>query len=215
MPNCYKELLRNGYKRNRDFSVRTGNLENVHRCLLVAPQAGPIESKTKDILLAVARLGAWAYYIFEGKLARGNYRQLHITSTGFDEPRLLELLGQTHFVLSFHGAGRPCPLVYVGGLYAEGRATLIASLNGELPQRGLAAIDATLGNGVEGIAGRSSQNVTNRGLLGRGIQLEFARAARTALFGSETRTKREKKSENLQVLAECIHRALCELTGRQ
>ncbi len=46
--------------------MRTGNLENVRRCLLVAPHAGSIQLKTKEILLTVAKLGKWAYYVFEG-----------------------------------------------------------------------------------------------------------------------------------------------------
>jgi phage replication-related protein YjqB (UPF0714/DUF867 family) len=213
MPKCYEELLRKGYQPNRDFFVRTGNLKNVHRCLLVAPHAGPIEARTKDILLEVAKLGKWAYYIFEGnKLATGNYLRLHMTSTGFNEPRLLKLLPQTRFVLSFHGASRRCPSVYVGGLFAKGRETLIASLNRELPRMGLAAIDATLGKRNEEIAGLSPRNVTNRGLLRRGIQLEFAKGARAALFEFET-TKGREGTKNLQLLTACIHRALCRLTG--
>src|SRR5260370_452277 len=203
MPKCYEELIRKGYQLNRDFLVQTGNLENVHRCLLVAPHAGSIEPGTKDILLGVAKLGKWAYYVFEGRLTSGNYRRLHITSTGFNEPRLLKLLPQTPFVLSFHGANRQCPSVYVGGLFREGRETLIASLNTELLRMGLAAIDATLGKRNEEIAGRSRRNVTNRGLLRRGIQLEFAKGARAALFESETGTKRRKGTKNLQLLTVC------------
>jgi phage replication-related protein YjqB (UPF0714/DUF867 family) len=215
MPKSYEGLLRKGYKQDRDFFVRTSNLENVGRCLLVAPHAGSIEPRTKDILLAVAKLGKWAYYVFEGRLARRNYRRLHITSTGFNEPRLLELLPQTQFVLSFHGASRRCPLVYVGGLFAEGRETLIATLNRELPRMGLAAIDATLAIRDEEIAGQSLRNLTNRGLLRRGIQLEFSSAVRAALFESESGTKRRNGTKNLQLLSVCIHRALCRLTGRQ
>jgi phage replication-related protein YjqB (UPF0714/DUF867 family) len=215
MPKCYEELLRKGYRPNRDFLVRTGNLENVHRCLLVAPHAGSIEPGTKDILLEVAKLGKWAYYVFEGKLTSGNYRKLHITSTGFNEPKLLELLPQTQFVLSFHGASRRCPSVYVGGLFAQGRKAMISSLNTALTRMGLAAIDATFGKRNEEIAGLNLRNITNRGLLRRGIQLEFAKGARTALFESETGTKRRKGTKNLQLLTVCIHRVLCRLTARQ
>jgi len=108
MPKSYEGLLRKGYELNRDFFVGTGNLENVDHCLLVVPHTGSIEPRTKDILLAVAKLGKWAYCVFEGRLPSDNYRRLHITSTGFDEPGLLELLPQTRFVLSFHGARRRC-----------------------------------------------------------------------------------------------------------
>jgi phage replication-related protein YjqB (UPF0714/DUF867 family) len=144
--------------------------------------------------LVVAKLGKWAYYVFEGRLPSDNYRRLHITSTGFDEPGLLELLPQIRFELSFHGARRRCPLVYLGGLFEEGRETLIASLNKELPRMGLAVIDATIEIRDEEIAGCSPQNTTSRGRLGHGIELEFAATARDALLESDTKQSGGKES---------------------
>jgi len=107
------------------------------------------------------------------------------------------------------------PLVYVGGLFEEGRETLIASLNKELPRMGLAVIDATIEIRDEEIAGGSPRNTTNQGRLGHGIQLEFAATARDALLASDTKQKRRRGIKDLQLLAACIHRALRRLTGRQ
>jgi phage replication-related protein YjqB (UPF0714/DUF867 family) len=209
MPRSYEEVLRNGYQLNRDFYIRTENLENVRHCLLVAPHAGLIEPKTQEILSAVAALGEWAYYIFEGKLANQNYRELHITSTNFDEPTLMNLLPLTNLVLSFHGTNRRRALVYVGGLHTEGREALIASLNVEFSQMGLAAIDATTGSYAEEIAGRNPRNITNRGLFRRGMQLEFSGITRERLF------KSDPSGKNLQILARCIHGVLLKLIQRQ
>ena len=214
-PRNYSEILEARLRPNRDFRVGTGNLENVARCLLVAPHGRAIEPGTTEIVLEVARLSRWAYYHFDGRLRRRNWEKLHIASTRFNEPTLLRLLPQTQFVLSFHGEGsKRGRTIYVGGLYDEGRHALLESLNAGLADLGVRALDALASRHAEEIAGRSPDNITNCGRLGAGVQLEFSLGARLAFFESLTRAGRRQPRAALGVLARSIDRALGELTRR-
>jgi phage replication-related protein YjqB (UPF0714/DUF867 family) len=127
-------------------------------------------------------------HIFEGRLRVDNFKKLHITSTLFREPKFLALASRAPFFLSFHGTGKTRkPIVYVGGLWANGRRTLIDYLS-NLAGISLQIKDATREAVVEEIAGRSPQNLTNRGLSGEGIQLEFSKSARDL---SDVRTRND------------------------
>ena len=211
-PKNYQEIIDRGYRRGRDFQVRVGNLKNVGCCLLAAPHGGGIEAGTSEILGEVATRGEWAYYRFDGRLRTGN-RRLHITSTRFDEPDLVALLPQTEFLLCFHGAqGSTQRRIYVGGLYRRGRRLFLDSLNTDLGPLGFRAVDATTARHTEEISGTSRRNITNRGRLQMGVQLEFSRGARLAFFESLSRIGRKRPKAALNVLAESIGQALCELT---
>ena len=212
-PKSYHEILDRGYERGKDFLVRRGNLENVERCLLATPHGGGIEPGTTEILRAVARQRRSAYYHFDGMLRRGNKENLHITSTRFDEPKLMELLPQANFLLCFHGAsGSSRRKIYVGGLHGRGRKRFLEGLNTDLAPFGFQAIDATTSKHAEEINGTSPLNITNGGRLRMGVQLEFSRGARLALFESLSRTGRRRPKEALRVLARSIDGALRKLT---
>jgi phage replication-related protein YjqB (UPF0714/DUF867 family) len=208
----YQEIIDKGYRRGRDFQVSVGNLKNLGCCLLAAPHGGGIETGTSEILREVATRGEWAYYRFDGRLRTGN-RRLHITSTRFDEPDLLALLPQTEFLLCFHGArGSAQRKIYVGGLYRRGRRLFLDSLNTLLGPLGFCAVDATTARHTEEINGTSRRNITNRGRLRMGVQLEFSRGARLGFFESLSRVGRKKPKAALNVLAESIDQTVRRLT---
>ena len=68
---------------------------------LVAPHGGGIEPGTTELADAIAT-DILSFYTFEGLKSSGN-TDLHITSTRFDEPMCLTLLGQTEIVVTLHG----------------------------------------------------------------------------------------------------------------
>ncbi len=213
MPWSYQEIIGAGYESGRDFAVGTGNIDNIERCLLVSPHGGSIEPGTTDVMLAVANLGQWAHYNFQGQLPRRNWRELHIPSTHFDEPRLLGLLPQARFVLSFHGeSDDERRTICVGGLYHHGRETFIACLAEDLAHLRVTVSDA-LQMQNEGIAGRSRQNITNRGTLEAGVQVEFSQGTRHLLFRNLNQSSRRRATRNLRVVVQSIDRALARLTG--
>ena len=83
---------------------------------IIAPHGGGIEPGTSEIADAIA-CQRWSFYAFEGLKRSGN-RVLHITSTCFDEPMCLILLGDTNRVVTIHGeeSDDDGEGVFVGGL---------------------------------------------------------------------------------------------------
>jgi phage replication-related protein YjqB (UPF0714/DUF867 family) len=213
-PRNYREVLDRGYVPGRDLRIAFGD-GNIARCLLVAPHGGGIEPGTSEILRAIAELGGWAWYEFAGFLRKGNKRGLRITSTHFDEPTLLTLLPQTNFVVTFHGAHEIGDQVtYVGGNWEAGRAIIAETMNAATAAHGIHALDAAHAPGH--LHGAELTNLTNRGKLAQGIQLEFSRTARNLLFPPDcSREARGRRSPRLDALAQAIHTGLEHLCRKQ
>ncbi len=214
-PRNFQEVLDRGYVPGRDLRIAFGDA-NIGRCLLAAPHGGGIEPGTSEILRAVAEPGGWAWYEFAGFLRKGNKGGLHITSTQFDEPTLLTLLGQTNFVLSFHGANEPGDQVaYVGGNWVDGRATIAKTINAATAIHGIHAEDAAT-HAPGHLHGSEPTNLTNRGKFAQGVQLEFSRTARNLLFPPDcSREARGRRSPRLDALAQAIHAGLEQLCQKQ
>jgi phage replication-related protein YjqB (UPF0714/DUF867 family) len=209
-PRNYQEVLDRGCVPGRDLRVGFGD-GDIARCLLVAPHGGGIEPGTSELLRAISELGGWAWYEFAGFLRSGNQEALHIASTLFDEPTLLALLPRTNFVLTLHGADdNGDPVVYVGGRWEVGRATITATINATRTKHGIHAVEAPAR-----LRGTEPTNLTNRGKLGYGIQLEFSRAARNLLFPPDcSRPARGRRSPRLSALARAVHNGLQQLTPK-
>jgi len=130
--------------------------------LVVAPHGGMIEAGTSEIAASIAG-GDCQLFCFEGLKPYGENRALHITSHRFDHPRCLELASRSALVLSVHGClGESC--LHVGGLDLEaaGRISLTLSAAGfdvEWPSARY--------------PGRHPSNICNRGMSGKGVQLEI------------------------------------------
>jgi phage replication-related protein YjqB (UPF0714/DUF867 family) len=209
-PRSYQEVLDRGYVPGRDFRIAFGD-GDIARCLLIAPHGGGIEPGTSEVLRAVRDAGGWAWYEFAGFLRKGNKDALHITSTLFDEPTLLALLPRTNFVLTLHGAAEISDqVVYVGGNWDAGRATIIAMVNAATPAHGIQALEAPAH-----LRGGEPTNLTNRGKFGQGIQLEFSRGARNLLFPPDcSREARGNRSPRLNALARALHTGLQNLAAK-
>ncbi len=208
-PRSYQEILNRGYLRGRDFDISFGDTD-IARCLLVVPHGGGIEPGTSEIRRAISERGTWAWYDFAGYLRKGNHHELHLTSTLFDEPTLLELLKRTNFVLALHGAGNSRDrVVYVGGRWDTGRAAILSAINASESKHGLHAVEAPAN-----LSGAQEDNLANRGRLGRGIQLEFSRGARNHLFPPDcSREARGRRNPHVRALAKAIHSSLEHLAA--
>ncbi|MBN1147943.1 MAG: poly-gamma-glutamate hydrolase family protein [Anaerolineales bacterium] len=147
---------------------------------ILAPHGGGIEAGTSEIARALAG-ETLSLYCFEGLEQRGNQR-LHLTSTNFDEPLCLALVQQAQCVVAIHGCEGKRPLVHVGGLHGELCASLLASL-------GAAGFAAQQDNSHH--AGNHPENICNRGLSGRGAQLEISEGLRQSLFAGLKHYERE------------------------
>lgn len=155
------EELKRERKLGIDYAIRT-MVRPLSPVAIVAPHGGRIEYGTSDIARELAG-SQHNFYAFEGIQPSGN-RELHITSANFDEPTCLEMLSRCSSVIAIHGFQDPKPRVMLGGLDADliDRITR-ALLNVE--------IQAELGGKFEG---RHFNNVCNRGLLRKGVQIELS-----------------------------------------
>ena len=152
----------------RDYRVRTSGPSGSD-VLIIAPHGGLIEAGTSEIAGLIAAED-YRLFSFEGLNPRGSNRDLHITSHRFDHPECLALASRANVVLSVHGC-LGAARVHIGGLDTE----LADELAGSLRTAGFPIEPAS-----ERYPGRHPLNICNRGLRGKGAQLEITYDLRAA-----------------------------------
>jgi len=167
---------------------------------IVAPHGGGIEGGTSEIADAVAG-PEHSFYTFEGLKGSGN-QELHITSTRFDEPMCVTLLGVSDVVVTIHGeeGEGEGEGVFVSGLDGP-RSELITRV---LKREGFDAQPQSNPN----LQGTEACNLCNRGLTAAGVQLELSKAVRQTLFESLTREGRTHPTERFDVFVKALREAL-------
>ncbi|MBS4206725.1 poly-gamma-glutamate hydrolase family protein [Bacillus sp. FJAT-50079] len=163
------------------YKVRTSNI------LFFTPHGGGIEPGCSELTIGSAGEN-FSYYVFEGHKLSGNH-VLHITSTRFDEPNLLKILPLHDYVVSYHGYSDSNKAnTKIGGLDDERKegclkALIEANFSAEIVPPG------------EPLNGLHPNNVTNKGISGKGLQLEISTLQRSLMFGINTATRR-KSTQN-------------------
>lgn len=185
-----------------DYGIRVRRAEPAFA--IVAPHGGGIEPGTSELADAVAGESS-SFYAFDGLKSSGN-AVLHITSTRFDEPMCLVLLGNTGRVVTMHGEESEADGegVFVGGLDEE----LGSQIGKALCAKGF---DVRTHSDPR-LQGRDPANVCNRGTSGKGVQLELSKAVRATLFRSLTREGRKHPTERFDVFVKAIRRTLQRTT---
>jgi len=142
---------------------------------VLAPHGGAIEDGTSEIARAIAGED-FNLYLLEGRRSSLNYRLLHLTSHRFDEPECLRLLASCAHVVAVHGCESHEPVVLLGGLDAPLRHLL----TGALQAAGIAA-------SADGhrFPATHPDNICNRGLSSRGVQIEVPHQLRRSAAGLE------------------------------
>ena len=135
---------------------------------IVAPHGGKIENQTSEIARVIAA-ERFNLYCFEGTRLSDNYKRLHITSSSFNEPKCLNLVSRSTYVVTIHGCGGSSQVVYSGGLNIVWRAQIDRLLRESGFQ-----VHPT-GHKFPGL---NPRNICNRGRLNRGVQLELSTAFR-------------------------------------
>lgn len=169
--------------------------------VVVAPHGGGIEPGTSEIALAIAGSDL-SYYLFEGKKVKNN-RDLHITSSNFDEPEGLALMRNTNTVLAVHGEESDAETVYLGGL----DVAALALLRRTLEHDGYEVRE----HANPQLQGLHKRNICNIGRNGAGVQLELSAGLRGSFFEAPTRSGRRKPTARLSEFATLIGRAVRHL----
>ncbi|WP_394218965.1 poly-gamma-glutamate hydrolase family protein [Halobacillus trueperi] len=168
---CSFEELKNVYEEGEDWVIAT-RTEGNQKWLISAIHGGGIEETTSSLAEAIAGED-YPYYAFKGRLASDNFRNLHITSTNFDEPQALEMVAKTDHHISIHGAGGEEPKTLIGGRDQE----LMKIVKRHLEEKGFAVEEAP-----EHLDGDHPDNYVNKTKTKKGVQLEITRGQRKAFY---------------------------------
>lgn len=139
---------------------------------IMAPHGGRIEPGTDALARAVAG-SRHSYYAFKGVRPMNNI-ELHISSRRFDEPRALALARQVRTIVTLHGCRSSYPAICVGGLADDLCRKVIRALRE-------AGFDAAKSPNPS-LRGVHPHNLCNRGLSGKGVQLELSAQLRRRLL---------------------------------
>ncbi|MGF9741578.1 poly-gamma-glutamate hydrolase family protein [Priestia megaterium] len=173
------EALRKVNVYGTDYHILYGERNPV--VTFFCPHGGGIESGCSELTIYSAGQN-YSYYCFEGFRASGN-TDLHITSTNFDEPNCKAIVSKATYTVSYHGYSDTVKNTKVGGL----DFALKKRIQNKLIAGGFTA---EIEPDDSSITGQEPDNIVNRNLRGKGVQLEISTPQRNAFFGTNTRSQR-------------------------
>lgn len=158
---------------NVDYSISV--VDRRSAIAIVAPHGGFIEPGTSELTQEIAGEN-FSSYIFAGLRPDRHHRELHITSTNFDEKRCLDLISHTQTVLGIHGRldDDDPETIFLGGR----DLVLNSQIEAEFHRGGF----KSRGKGHR-LPGVEPGNICNRGISSAGVQLEIPRSLRDRLNG--------------------------------
>jgi len=117
--------LKSHLKEKRDFRVRHNDRHSF--ATIVSPHGGFIEEGTSQIARAVAGPD-FNLFDFQG-LVTVEPQKLHVTSTRFREPILMQMLSRSDVAVSIHGMGEEDDMtIWLGGLNLEMKGRMFKAL---------------------------------------------------------------------------------------
>lgn len=150
---------------NRDYRIIIRDVGSA--VTIIAPHGGRIEPETAEIARKIADR-RYNCYCFEGIKPEKN-RRLHLTSHKFDEPRAIRILSRSIAVVAIHACTGNHAGAYLGGLDTALKEKIACELQ-------LRHIDTSTDHPA--FKGHHPDNICNRGLTRRGVQLEISRGLR-------------------------------------
>ena len=164
--------------------------ENTNRhsnVLIFAPHGGNIEKGTTELTKAIANKGNYDYYVFNGTRNKNN-SQLHVTSTNYNDPDLINRNYNKDVSISIHGAGQ-----------AQGKNTVLIGGRDEqliqLISKELSAFNFNVQRSLGHLAGIDTNNVVNYNKKGQGVQLELTPDLRKSFFSNGDDSSKARKNE--------------------
>ena len=166
----------------------TINHENKNTSFLIfTPHGGGIEPGTTEICEWFNKNG-FSYYSFNGTGKK--CKNLHITSTRFDEPKLIKYLAKHNRAISFHGMTDYKKKQFNADIFLGGLDTkLRESIKKNLQKNGY-SVTTSKEFPHSNLAARDNSNVTNRCAEGRGVQIELSETIRKSFFINDYRYKK-------------------------
>jgi phage replication-related protein YjqB (UPF0714/DUF867 family) len=166
---------------------------------IIAPHGGGIEPGTSEIAEAIAGEN-FSFYAFEG-IKPTNNRDLHLTSTSFDEPGCLALIAPSPLVVAIHDEdSEQEEIVFLGGRDTKMLGRIRVSLE--------AAGFTVRTHANPNLQGVDQSNICNRGQSKQGVQLELSKGLRRTFFSSLKSSGREKKTDRFNQFVAAMRAAL-------
>jgi len=166
-----------GEERGVHYDIRS--IDRGTEMVVLAPHGGCIEPGSSEVAEAIAQRD-YSFYAFLG-LSPG--RDLHITSTNFDEPQAVKLVRTAETAIAIHGRldHSDPETVWIGGRDVDLGNAVATALEA-----------ACFGAITEGhhLLGKDARNICNRGRRGAGAQLEIPRGLRDRLGRDDTELQR-------------------------
>ena len=173
---------------------RISSLDTCSDVSIIAIHGGSIEKGTTELAQGLATKGYYDYYSFQG-IKKSNNLSLHITSTNYDEPIALNLVGKSSKTISIHGCVGESKETYIGGLDTE----LAQKIKENLQAAGFIVT-----NPPASLGGIEESNIANRNLNGRGLQVEVSKVLRESFFNS-TGTTTDVFDNYVSALDKALH----------
>ena len=172
--NRYQNYAELSAHEREGFDYRIELLNRNSPFTVVGIHGGKIEYGTSLITRAVAG-DDLNCYLFEGLKETGNFKDLHISSTEFDEPQAVELVAASRACISIHGfKEREKNWVGMGGVNQKLRSAIFD----QLLLTNL--IDQVEENPLGRLPGIDAANIVNRCIEG-GVQIEISYRLRRLL----------------------------------
>lgn len=191
------EALQAEQTEGRDFRVKVAMREG-SAVAVIAPHGGAIEPGTSELAVAIAG-EELSFAIFEGVMAANN-RDLHITSTNFDEPRCTDVVMRSYAAVAIHGENSQQETVFSGGA----DATLRSHISKALEEAGFTVREHENPN----LQGKSKANICNLGTSGAGVQLELSRGLRSTLFESLNAAGRVRQTRVFHQFVDAVRQGI-------
>ncbi len=186
-------------KANRPNAFRINKLKGNDKFLVFTPHGGGIEPGTTEICEWFGR-AAFSYYAFTG--VGKNCKELHVTSTHFDEPKLIKMLTDHQYAVSFHGMTDYMKQKYGADIFLGG-------LNYDLQRRLKENLrnDYTVATSMDypnsPLAASNPRNVTNRCHSNAGVQIELSESLRRSFFKDNFKLKKGRKRITKRLIDFC------------
>ncbi len=166
--------------------------------VVVSPHGGSIEPGTSEVAKKIAK-NDLSLGIFDGRKSIDN-AYLHITSTNFDEPSILDIVQKSDYVVTIHGEKSNSSIVFIGGRDNE----LIMHIQISLENSGYSVMIHENKN----LRGMATTNICNRGRRRKGVQLELSAGLRQEFFDSLSSEGRRNPKDKLNDFAGAVREGL-------
>jgi len=165
------QAIQEKFRENIDYRIE--GVSRNSRILVFTPHGGGIERGASELVRAIAGTDL-AYYLFEGlrPTARESW-EMHIASTKFDEPKCIQMIQKVERSLAIHGFRSSDPIIYAGGRDCELRDRITAALKQK---------DYPIRIATTEYKGTMPNNICNRTVNKKGVQLELSQGFRCQLF---------------------------------